>query len=1765
MKYLAQTISDHIMKTADGKDTARFVLPSYPARVLLQVGADLEERLARVTVHRVAFVYGIARRLVDQWGASGSTTDQAAAGQARQKGWYNADDNLTALRNRQRDPESADTLVTLIAGYGHIDDQASLRDFYHVDQTQVWDLCLHGSFKPWVEANLADADLEADGPAVEAIADVLDALYAHGLADLPTVSAYLESLDLTGASGPSDVYRTVLGHLDRFNLPSMAGLAGTGRRRSLANYLTPAQEFLNYSRFLDDTARKSAIRSIDRYEKAEKRREPREEDLGEYGSLAELLTSLRRYVEAGSDEDRRRLKTADFPFILDAILGYRPPRKANDDQDPAPPKVRKLAGLAPEVFLRALWLTLADYVKDAGDRDTTPQEDLRGISLQSHLFRHDLETDDEDSVGSAGVDDRAQAFLGRALGGLDRLLEEQIDLSRVRDGEAVTIDSRLCPRAGNDIHYARTATSEPHLAFRVVISHGSGSLEREYLWRLPQNHQTYLLDNLFNWAHEWFVTGSNGLPAYATPYIPELFLAQDEEDVNRLTGMALRSQGRRIVDLLAAPGISDSDTDDPVMPSLRSLSVAYQVFLGKVRQDGFFAALADSFDVLRQAYETACEAYLHHAARTTLGGLLFKAFSLFDAHNTEDEQWAWHDYADAFIATPLHPAVLDMLRNQQSFLCEGFSAYATDALVKVDLRSRPFAERKWNALVDLARMERPLFGTLRNRTHVMDSSVRGYDYLHLVGNCRAPLTATWRLLLEYDPTEDGDDVEDEDLFRETRASQLVRTVLLDYRAMHPHAEDGLTIGAYCGGEIQPLIAGIDRYLERALAEHGDAPYGIRLVLFSGARDDTSVTRWLDAWRDRWQAVELPTGKKYYDRCKISIAFRVVPAEKSEEQLAALLRRTPLDVLFFSDFIAADESHFDQIQAEWLPDDYRKFPVLEKACCAVTGGAKSFRRDRILSNRRFELASLHSEVMARLVRGAVDPKDRHVVVSSSDFSPWRAPVDAGHEASAWVVCIDPTADERLLRIAKEKGSRRREIIGFGTGVGAHGEANFTVSTEQFLMVDVKKKISSQLALRFGSWNAAVRDGIADSLVREASGMAGLSVVRATGPSEYVRDYISYATVRKLLPKDTQAFCDEMVSLDAFRHWFDDGEDQVRPDLLRLRARIVDGLFQVEAQVIECKLAQESEGYLSEARAQVEAGLKRLSSSMRPRESSKPVGLEDRPDQRYWWLQLHRLIASRGSTSMPHYGATLTALERLSEGYFDISWQGAVVAFWSDVPGGDVRREAEWPVSLDEQTAIVPAWGTAADFVRKACLEGTVLDLFAGASAVWRRCCREDKKEGLDTGGEAAKTEKRGAAESKQIPSLPEDDKRVDKDGLIPPSKKTSQAEASGDREPASPASRVPDRILLGTSTTGGNKVYWEFGHRDLPNRHILVFGASGTGKTYTIQALLCELGRAGQNALIVDYTNGFTTGQLEEVLRERLKPRQHIVRREPLPVNPFRRQCDIIEGEAIDEDPTITAQRVRGVFAEVYLLGDQQKSAIYTAIRDGISHEGASFGLTSLMTRLEDLRAAGGPVGSAAGSVASKIQPFVDMNPFGQEDPESWEKPFNDQESRCHVIQLAGFARDTARLITEFSLIDLYRYYRASGSKDQPRVIVLDEVQNLDHSLDSPLGQLLTEGRKFGISLILATQTMSNLDKDQRDRLFQASHKLFFRPADTELRSFAQLLESATGERSEDWERRLSSLGKGECYSLGPAVNESSQTLDTKKYFRIRITSLRERF
>lgn len=365
------------------------------------------------------------------------------------------------------------------------------------------------------------------------------------------------------------------------------------------------------------------------------------------------------------------------------------------------------------------------------------------------------------------------------------------------------------------------------------------------------------------------------------------------------------------------------------------------------------------------------------------------------------------------------------------------------------------------------------------------------------------------------------------------------------------------------------------------------------------------------------------------------------------------------------------------------------------------------------------------------------------------------------------------------------------------------------------------------------------------------------------------------------------------------------------------------------------------------------------------------------------------------------------------------------------------------------------------------------------------------------------------------------------------------------------------VLIGTDLGGNDQVYWEYGNSQLANRHLIVFGRSGQGKTYCIQGILVELAKARIKSLIIDYTNGFLPNHLEHEFNDFVSPKSSFLAQSPLGISPFRKQKQDFGGVMLEEKDHIIAARVASVFNQVYsTIGEQQLATLTNVIESGVEQHGSAYNFNCMLNDLLE-------EGKVGESLANKLSTMVKSNLFDESESQGWGEIFKGLDSGVSIIQLASLSKDIMQIATEFILWDLYAYACAHGSKNSPLPIVLDEVQNLDHSLESPLGKLLTEGRKYGISLILATQTLSMLSREEQDRIFQASHKLFFAPAETETQTYAKLLEqSIPGTDRRMWINELSRLQKGECISVGLHLDTHGRAKHGAKI--VKVTNISER-
>lgn len=139
------------------------------------------------------------------------------------------------------------------------------------------------------------------------------------------------------------------------------------------------------------------------------------------------------------------------------------------------------------------------------------------------------------------------------------------------------------------------------------------------------------------------------------------------------------------------------------------------------------------------------------------------------------------------------------------------------------------------------------------------------------------------------------------------------------------------------------------------------------------------------------------------------------------------------------------------------------------------------------------------------------------------------------------------------------------------------------------------------------------------------------------------------------------------------------------------------------------------------------------------------------------------------------------------------------------------------------------------------------------------------------------------------------------------------------------------------------------------------------------------------------------------------------------------------------------------------------------------------------------------------------------------------------EGKINVISLKGLNPKTQKRIVEIFLGVMWRQMRIEGRSEKKITLILDEFQNLDFYPGSTLFQMLTEVRKYGVNLILSTQTLTIFSKKELAIINQAATKLFFQQSSTDLKKVSELIE--TGHKDK-WISALSRLRIGQAVTVG---------------------------
>lgn len=311
-----------------------------------------------------------------------------------------------------------------------------------------------------------------------------------------------------------------------------------------------------------------------------------------------------------------------------------------------------------------------------------------------------------------------------------------------------------------------------------------------------------------------------------------------------------------------------------------------------------------------------------------------------------------------------------------------------------------------------------------------------------------------------------------------------------------------------------------------------------------------------------------------------------------------------------------------------------------------------------------------------------------------------------------------------------------------------------------------------------------------------------------------------------------------------------------------------------------------------------------------------------------------------------------------------------------------------------------------------------------------------------------------------------------------------------------------------------------------NQHMLLLGKSGSGKSVQAQKIITELCCQGKMVVIFDMHSIASKEQIFPSYKEVFENHSNEidVYHDGLPCNLFL-PLTFSDGETEKQIDTINA--VVDMISRATKLGSGQRAILRRAV--ALVAENGEYDVMGF-SAIDHALVEEGTV--AAEAVREKLYPLIAHNIF--QPGEAFL-----EEGKINIARLSRFDLETQGMIAEVLLSYLWRVAVTFEFSEQGIFIFVDEFQNLSSGKNGAVSQILAEGRKFNIHLILATQQLeTNSASSVHQKLMQCGLVLFFHPNTAQVGALAKLIDSVA---IKSWTQVLRQLDRAEFVAVGALV------------------------
>lgn len=308
-----------------------------------------------------------------------------------------------------------------------------------------------------------------------------------------------------------------------------------------------------------------------------------------------------------------------------------------------------------------------------------------------------------------------------------------------------------------------------------------------------------------------------------------------------------------------------------------------------------------------------------------------------------------------------------------------------------------------------------------------------------------------------------------------------------------------------------------------------------------------------------------------------------------------------------------------------------------------------------------------------------------------------------------------------------------------------------------------------------------------------------------------------------------------------------------------------------------------------------------------------------------------------------------------------------------------------------------------------------------------------------------------------------------------------------------------------------------------NKHIALIGASGGGKSVEAQRIISNIIKEKGTVFIVSSHGTFADDQILSYYKDTINSARNDIYAYDGGV-PCRMFEPVKFSDGTFEKPADTSGAVSDILSRALSLGSKQSSILRCAT-DYVINTGSyeKKGFTAIG---EALKSAGD---KKSAELFDRMRSLFSHNLFYHGDGLI-------ERGMVNVVHLDKLDLETQAVMEELLLSYIWRLANADQFKRQPIYLFIDECQNVMSGNKGTLAQMISEGRRMGINLILATQmNLQGTTNAVQQRISQCGLMMFFRPAANRMNLTAKMISPND---VMTWTLNLKSLKVGDFVALG---------------------------